>query len=298
MPVGPRRTKGTEARARETDRTGRQYGHCPQSQGVSSYEAATSRDAPRWPKPDAGADRVADAGGKGRAFATDALVAIRRPRGGPRGANPIAPSTHMRDRKRGEPAVSSPIRAAARRLPGASCGPACASPGRCSRPGDPARLLRPWQRKRASAASDEQSDRQLSAGASRQTGPQLTSSTDSDSDLTRCAVREGSIPARTESGRPVWGMGRIRDSCAKRLLCVQAGRVERVRGAPDWLVVRGSSLFGLHAIKDEMPSQFGLGSLVRDRTDRVTVSKGRRLSCPGLSESGPGDPRGGANGTG
>ena len=101
MPVGPRRTKGTEARARETDRTGRQYGHCPQSQGVSSYEAATSRDAPRWPKPDAGADRVADAGGKGRAFATDALVAIRRPRGGPRGANPIAPSTHMRDRKRG-----------------------------------------------------------------------------------------------------------------------------------------------------------------------------------------------------
>ena len=101
MPVGPRRTKGTEARARETDRTGRQYGHCPQSQGVSSYEAATSRDAPRWPKPDAGADRVADAGGKGRAVATDALVAIRRPRGGPRGANPIAPSTHMRDRKRG-----------------------------------------------------------------------------------------------------------------------------------------------------------------------------------------------------
>ena len=150
---------------------------------------------------------------------------------------------------RGKRAVSSPIRAAARRLPGASCGPACASPGRCSRPGDPARLLRPWQRKRASAASDEQSDRQLSAGASRQTGPQLTSSTDSDSDLTRCAVREGSIPARTESGRPVWGMGRIRDSCAKRLLCVQAGRVERVRGAPDWLVVRGSSLFGLHALR-------------------------------------------------
>ena len=199
---------------------------------------------------------------------------------------------------RGKRAVSSPIRAAARRLPGASCGPACASPGRCSRPGDPARLLRPWQRKRASAASDEQSDRQLSAGASRQTGPQLTSSTDSDSDLTRCAVREGSIPARTESGRPVWGMGRIRDSCAERLLCVQADCVGGVCGAPDWLTVRGSSLLGLNAITDAMPSQFGLGSLVRDRTDRVTVSEGRRLSCPGLSEPWPGDPRGGANGTG
>jgi len=35
---------------------------------------------------------------------------------------------------RGERAVSSPMRAAARRLPGTSSGPACASPGRCSRP--------------------------------------------------------------------------------------------------------------------------------------------------------------------
>jgi hypothetical protein len=38
------------------------------------------------------------------------------------------------DRNRGERAVSSPMRAAARRLSGASCGPACASSGRCSRP--------------------------------------------------------------------------------------------------------------------------------------------------------------------
>jgi hypothetical protein len=38
------------------------------------------------------------------------------------------------DCSRGERAVSSPMRTAARRLPGASCGPACASPGRCSRP--------------------------------------------------------------------------------------------------------------------------------------------------------------------
>jgi hypothetical protein len=37
-------------------------------------------------------------------------------------------------RNRGERAVSSPMRAAARRLPGASCRPACASPGPCSRP--------------------------------------------------------------------------------------------------------------------------------------------------------------------
>ena len=38
------------------------------------------------------------------------------------------------------------MRAAARRLPGTSCGPACASSGRCSRPADPARLLSAWQR--------------------------------------------------------------------------------------------------------------------------------------------------------
>jgi hypothetical protein len=37
----------------------------------------------------------------------------------------------------GEPAVSSPMRAAVRRLPGAPCGPACASSGRCSRPARP-----------------------------------------------------------------------------------------------------------------------------------------------------------------
>ena len=113
-----------------------------------------------------------------------------------------------------------------------------------------------------------------------------------------CEVREGSIPARTLKRVAVWGVGRIRDSCGERLLCVQASRVEGVCGAPDWLIVRGSSLFGLRAITDEMPSQSGLGSIERHRTDRVTVSKGRRLSCPGLSESGPGDPRGGANGTG
>ena len=35
---------------------------------------------------------------------------------------------------RGKRAVSSPMRAAVRRLPGSSCGPACASSGRCSRP--------------------------------------------------------------------------------------------------------------------------------------------------------------------
>ena len=64
--------------------------------------------------------------------------------------------------------------------------------------------------------------------------------------------------------------------------------MEAVCGAPDWLIVRGSSLFGLHAITDEMSSQFGLGSLVRDGTDRVTVSEGRGLSCPVRASCRPG----------
>jgi len=77
---------------------------------------------------------------------------------------------------RGERAVSSPMRAAARRLPGASCGPACASPGRCSRPAGRGEIAeRVAKRKPASTVSGGQSGRQLSAGASRPTGPQLAS---------------------------------------------------------------------------------------------------------------------------
>jgi hypothetical protein len=98
MPVGPQRTNGTEARARETGRTGRPHGPAPASEGVSSYKAATNRDAPRWPKPDAGADRIADAGGIDRTIATEHRRSDSPARGGALGANAIVPSTHWRDR--------------------------------------------------------------------------------------------------------------------------------------------------------------------------------------------------------
>ena len=37
-----------------------------------------------------------------------------------------------------------------------------------------------------------------------------------------------------------------------------------------------------------MPSRFGLGSLERDRTNRVAISEGCRLFCPGPGEPWPG----------
>src|SRR5262249_37825711 len=65
---------------------------------------------------------------------------------------------------------SCPIKAAERRLPSASCVSACASSGRCAVPPGAATAERVAKHKPASPISGEQSDRHLSAGASRQTG--------------------------------------------------------------------------------------------------------------------------------
>jgi hypothetical protein len=69
---------------------------------------------------------------------------------------------------RGEPAVSSPMRAAAGRLPGTSCGPACASSGRCSRPaGRGETAERVAKRPRQSRRPDDRVHRKASVAACR-----------------------------------------------------------------------------------------------------------------------------------
>jgi hypothetical protein len=103
---------------------------------VASHAAGRGRD-PALGEGVAAADRSRQqTGGESRllaALAPDRHCDLRRVQAAaPRTQSSRRPG--RRDRVRGERAVSSPMRAAARRPPGASCGPACASPGRRSRP--------------------------------------------------------------------------------------------------------------------------------------------------------------------
>jgi hypothetical protein len=103
--------------------------------------------------------------------------------------------------------------------------------------------------------------------------------------------RGASIPARTRKRVAVWGCRSDICAAAETLLYVQADRVGGVCGARDSLIIRCSSLLGLHTVTGARSSQFGVGSLARDRTDRVAVSERRRLSGPVRASRGRGSKR-------